>query len=195
MQVAAVAAGSLLGVGDAVAGGHEVELSRSDDLLGAERVAVHGFARQQPGDRLEADVGMGGNAEAALVDGGGTHVVYEAPGADGAAAPAWQRSSHRDGADVAGAALGDLDHSSFGAGGSGFGVGIGGGDGTTHAAGPGGRTRQMAARYPSPARRMSRSAGSPPVGKISSVWLVVSRPGRWAYGSVLITRSLSSSGK
>jgi hypothetical protein len=40
VEVAAVAVDSLLGVGNAVACGHEVELARFDHLLGAQRVAV-----------------------------------------------------------------------------------------------------------------------------------------------------------
>ena len=64
MELAAVAAGALLGVGDAVAGGHEVELAGRDDLLGAERVAVQRLALEQPGDGLQADVGVRRDAEA-----------------------------------------------------------------------------------------------------------------------------------
>ena len=97
VHVAAVAAGSLLGVGHAAAGGHEVELAGRDDLLGAEGVAVQRLAFEQPGDGLQADVGMRGDAEAAFVDGGGAHVVDEAPRPDGAASPARQRAAHREG--------------------------------------------------------------------------------------------------
>jgi hypothetical protein len=44
MDLVAAAAGALLGVGDAAAGGHEVGLAWRDDLLGAEAVAVQCLA-------------------------------------------------------------------------------------------------------------------------------------------------------
>jgi hypothetical protein len=47
-------------VGDAPTGGHQVELAGPDELFGAEAVAVQHLALQQPGDRLQADVGWGG---------------------------------------------------------------------------------------------------------------------------------------
>ncbi len=59
VQLTSEAPGSLLGVGDAVAGGHEVDLARCDQLLGAERVAVQRLAREQPCDRLQPDVRVG----------------------------------------------------------------------------------------------------------------------------------------
>ena len=71
---------------DAVAGGHQVQLARADHLLGAEAVAVQDFAGQQPGDGLQADVGMRADVEAVVFgDRGGSHLVDEAPGADSAA--------------------------------------------------------------------------------------------------------------
>ena len=102
VDLASIAAGALFGVGHAVAGGHEVELAGRDDLLGAERVAVQRFARQQPGDGLQADVGMRRDAETAFVDGRGAHVVDEAPRTDGASSPAGQRAAHRERSDLAG---------------------------------------------------------------------------------------------
>jgi hypothetical protein len=54
VQLAAVAAGRLLRVGDPLPGGHEVELPGPDDLLAPEAVAVQHLAGDQPGDRLQA---------------------------------------------------------------------------------------------------------------------------------------------
>ena len=51
-----------LGVHDAVAGGHEVELAGSDRLLGAQAVAVPQLTLEQPGDGLQPDVGMRSDA-------------------------------------------------------------------------------------------------------------------------------------
>ena len=96
LESSPVAPGALLGVRDAAAGGHEVELARRDDLLGAERVAVERLAFEQPGDGLQADVGVRCDVETVpLVDGGGPHVVEEAPGSDGAATAARERPAHR----------------------------------------------------------------------------------------------------
>ena len=58
VQRSLVATRRLLGVRDAAPGGHEVELAGPDDLLGAEAVPVQDLAVEQPGDRLEPDVGM-----------------------------------------------------------------------------------------------------------------------------------------
>ena len=65
VQVAAVGAGALLGVGDAPPGRHQVELAGHDDLLAAERVTVQRLALQEPGDGLQADVRMRGDVHAA----------------------------------------------------------------------------------------------------------------------------------
>ena len=105
-----IAARSLLGVRDAATGGHEVELAGSDHLLGAERIAMQRLPFEQPGDGLEADVRVRGNVEAMrLVDVGRPHVVEEAPRPDGASTAAWERPTNAEGADLALAALRDLD--------------------------------------------------------------------------------------
>ena len=88
-----------------------------------------------------------GDAETAPVDCGGAYVVDETPDADATAGSAWQRSSHWEGADMAGAAFGDLEHRWFGGGGLGFGDGVRCGDGAAYdVAAAYGKTRQMAAR-------------------------------------------------
>ncbi len=53
----------LLGVGDPVARGHEVQLPRPDELLGAQAVQVEQLAGHQPRHGLQAQVGMGPDAE------------------------------------------------------------------------------------------------------------------------------------
>ena len=105
------------------------------------------LAGQQPGDGLETDVRMGRDAEAAFIDGGGPHVVDEAPGTDHAAGPARQGAPHRELADLTDSALGDLDHlrRNNGRPGSIDLIGVGCGDGATHGASSVGRTRQIAA--------------------------------------------------
>jgi hypothetical protein len=85
VQVAAERARGLLRVGDAPAGGHEVELSGSDQLLRPEAVAVQQLARHQPGDGVQPQVRVGADVDpSALGDRSGPEVVGEAPGADGA---------------------------------------------------------------------------------------------------------------
>ena len=97
---------AVLGVGDAVARGHEVELAGADGLLGAQAVGVEHLAREQPGDGLEADVGVGADVEPTV---GGAHVVDEAPGPDGAPGPVGEGAPHRELADGGLPAGGDLD--------------------------------------------------------------------------------------
>jgi hypothetical protein len=110
VQHAAEAAGRLLGVGDAVPGGHEVQLAGADELFGAEAVAMQHLARQQPGDGLEPGVGVGADVQAGgLGHQRRAHVVGEAPGPDGAPLPARERPSHRHPAHVGQPAGGDLD--------------------------------------------------------------------------------------
>ena len=129
-----------------------------------------------------------------LVDGGGPHVVEEAPGSDGSATSARERPPYAKGADPALAALGDLDtRGERMVGGVGDGGSVGGGDRSAHDAL--GSSRHTAARYPPPTAWMSRTAGVPPVGRIVSVALVVSRPGRSEYGGRASTSSLMCSGK
>ena len=115
VQSAAIAAGRLLGVGDPAPGGHQVELARGDQLLGAEAVPVQHLAGDQPGDGVQTGVRVRADVEAVLLgDPDRAHVVGEAPRADGAAFPARERSAHRHRADPGLAALADLDAGCFG---------------------------------------------------------------------------------
>ena len=110
LEGAAVVAGGLLGMRDAVACGHEVELARTDDLLGAETVAVQGLTVDEPGHRVQTDVRMRGDVEAArLVDVGGTHVVGEAPGADRTATARRECPANGEPSDLGLTTRGDLD--------------------------------------------------------------------------------------
>jgi hypothetical protein len=64
-------------------GGHEVELSGADQLLGTEAVSVQHLALDEPADGLQPDVGVRTDVEAVVLgDRGGTEVVGEAPRAD-----------------------------------------------------------------------------------------------------------------
>ena len=88
VQRPGVRAGGLLGVRHAVAGGHQVQLAGTQQLLGAERVAVEGLALEQPGRGLQPDVGVRSHVEAAFGGHPGRpHVVDEAPGADRSPGP------------------------------------------------------------------------------------------------------------
>ena len=178
LESSPVATGALLGVRDASAGGHQVELSCGDDLLGAERVAVERLAFEQPGDGLQADVGVRCDVQTVpLVDGGGPHVVEEAPGSDGSATSARKRPPYAEGADPALAALGDLDTCGDRmVGGVGDGGSVGGGDRSAHDAL--GSSRHTAARYPPRTAWMSRTAGVAAGGKdrVGGVGRVATRP-------------------
>lgn len=73
----------VFGVGDAVAGGHQVDLAGADQLFVAQAVAVQDFAGHRPGEGLQADVRAGADMQAGVrgeVD--RADVVEEAPGAD-----------------------------------------------------------------------------------------------------------------
>ena len=110
LEGSAVVTRGLLGVGDAVAGGHEVQLSGLDDLLGPEAVLVEGLAVEQPGGRLQADVRMRTHVEpAALRHVGGSHMVGEAPRADRPSTAAWEGAPNREPPDRGLVAVGDLD--------------------------------------------------------------------------------------
>jgi hypothetical protein len=125
VQDAAVATRVLLGVHDAPAGGHQVELAGADHLLRAEAVVVEHLPGEQPGHRLETDVRMWADVDALFLrDARGAHVIDEAPGADAAAGSARQRPAHDERADDRLVALGDLDarRSRVGTGGLGGGV-------------------------------------------------------------------------
>ena len=93
-----------LGVGDAAAGGHQVERAGPDELLAAEAVLVEHLAAEQPGDGLQAGVRVRRHDHAG-VGVGRAVVVEEAPGADGADLAVRQGPADHEGAD---AAEGDL---------------------------------------------------------------------------------------
>ena len=100
----------LLGVRHPVAGGHEVQLAGPDQLLGAKAVEVQQLPFQQPGHGLEAQVGMGPDAEGdARLRCDRAGMVEEAPGPDGAARPLGQHTAHRQRAHLGQPGRGELD--------------------------------------------------------------------------------------
>ena len=73
----------LLGVGDAMTGGHQVDLAGADHLDVAQAVAVQRLALDHPGKGLQADVRVRAHGQsAARFEFGGTGMVEEAPGTD-----------------------------------------------------------------------------------------------------------------
>jgi hypothetical protein len=94
-----------LGVRDAVARGHQVDLAGADDLLVAQAVAVQHLAFEHPGEGLQRRMRVRPHAQAPAgrkVRRPG--VVQKTPGADGALEPRRQRACHgRTTADVGGA--------------------------------------------------------------------------------------------
>ena len=105
----------LLGVRDASPGRHQVELTRPDQLLGAQAVPVQHVPCQQPGDRLEADVRMRRHVHPGhAVDVHRAVVIDEAPGADAAAQPEGQHATHRHRTDAGIARLGQFKVIYFG---------------------------------------------------------------------------------
>ena len=71
----------LLRVGDAVAGRHQVELARPDQLVGLRGCPGAGSRPRPPGDGLQAGVGVGGT-DPAVAGAVRSEVVEEAPGPD-----------------------------------------------------------------------------------------------------------------
>ena len=110
VQFAGCTIGRFLGVGDAVAGSHQVELSGPDELFVAEAVAVEDFAREQPRHGLQTDVGVRADPQAgAAVDDRRANVVSEAPGPDGAPAAEGQGATDELAVDLCGTARCDFD--------------------------------------------------------------------------------------
>jgi len=108
--VSALPAAPLFGVGHAVAGGHQVQLTRDDHLIRTDRVDVAELAVEQPGDGLQSDVGM--RADAGVVGIGhadGADVIGEAPRTDGSPGALGKRAPHRGAADHRLAAVGEWD--------------------------------------------------------------------------------------
>ncbi len=105
------AAGGHLGVADPAAGGHQVDLAGAHDRPVAGAVTVLDLAGEQPADRLQPGVRVGGHDHAARVgDVVGAVVVEEAPGADHGAAAARQRAPYVHRAEAAERHLARLDH-------------------------------------------------------------------------------------
>ncbi len=93
LKSARLVAGRVLGVRDAAARSHQVDLAGMDPLPVAEAVRVQDPALDHPAERLQPDVRVRADREAAarrVVRGPG--VVEEAPGADHAAMPVRQRA-------------------------------------------------------------------------------------------------------
>ena len=83
-------------MGHPVARGHEVQLPRPDELLGAQAVQVEQLAGHQPGHGLQAQVRMRPDAERPTRLGpDGADVIGEAPGPHRAARPLRQDPAHR----------------------------------------------------------------------------------------------------
>lgn len=106
---AAVELGGFLGVRDATTGGHEIELSGTDQLFGSETVAMEEFAGYDPCDGLETDVRMGTDSARTLIRCGWPDVVGEAPRADGATVSLWECASNVLSSHGRGSALHDFD--------------------------------------------------------------------------------------
>ena len=103
--------GGHLGVADPAAGGHQVDLAGAHDRPVAGAVAVLDLAGEQPADRLQTGVRVGGHDHAArLGDVVRAVVVEEAPGADHGAATARQRAPYVHRAQAAERHLARLDH-------------------------------------------------------------------------------------
>ena len=90
----------LLGVHDAVTGGHEVDLAGPEGLLAPEAVTMDELAVEHPGDRVQTGVRVRSHLHGA---GGGVEragVVDEAPGTDGPAGGPGKEPTHGDAPDV-----------------------------------------------------------------------------------------------
>ena len=89
---------------DASSGGHPVQRSGSDCLLGSKAVPVVQFAVEQIGHRRKADMGMRLDVDAAAdKQFGRPHLVEEDEGTDHAAANRGKGAAHLKSPDVAGA--------------------------------------------------------------------------------------------
>ena len=104
-----------LGMGDAAAGGHPVDVAGADDLFGAEGVAVVDRAAPQEGDRGQADVRMRAHVQAtAGLEHHRAEMVDEHEGADAARLQGGDRASHHEtAAEVVHARFDDRGHGGF----------------------------------------------------------------------------------
>ena len=98
VRLAAVGA---LGMGDAGAGGHPVDVAGHDRLVGAEAVAVQDLALEQVGDGGEADMRVRAHVEAASGEElAGAHLVEEDERADHLALARRQGAADLEAAEV-----------------------------------------------------------------------------------------------
>ena len=101
----------LLGMRDTAARRHQVQRAGDGESLRPEAVPMQGIAREEPRDRLQADVRMRRHVHglpSGLLD--GPEHVEEAPGADEAARAARKETADGDGADVGDDGRDFLDH-------------------------------------------------------------------------------------
>ena len=109
VQACAVVQG-VLGVGDAMTRGHQVDLAGADDLLVAQTVAMQHLALDQPGEGLQADVRMRADVHAlAGLEPHGAGVIEEAPRANHALLAIGERTAHEHAIAEVGAARLDAD--------------------------------------------------------------------------------------
>jgi len=84
--------------GDAMAGGHQVDLARVDQLQAADAVAVFNFSLEQPAHGLQPSVRVRRDEHAATgLNQIRPEVVDKAPGADGRATAGGECATHRHG--------------------------------------------------------------------------------------------------
>src|SRR5207302_2174013 len=82
VECATIGAGCLFRMRHTMTGRHQVELTRADELLGAEAVAMQDFARQKPRHRVQPGVRVRSDVDAVgLGHLGRPHVVGITPGA------------------------------------------------------------------------------------------------------------------
>ncbi len=102
-------ASGILGVRDAMARGHEVELPGPDQLLVAQTVGVQDFAGQQPRHGMEPDVGVGADHHGPFWgDIDGPEAIQEAPGAHGPPPPHGKGAMDRQPTDLGEVAVRDF---------------------------------------------------------------------------------------
>ena len=110
VEHSSIPAGRLLGMRDTVTGGHQVQLPGPDQLFRTEAVAVEDLTVEQPGDRLQPDVGMRSDVDAVLLGHPSrSHVVHETPRPDASPRPLRERAANLHVADQCVVAGHELD--------------------------------------------------------------------------------------
>ena len=100
IEDAGIDLGSLFGMRDAFSRGHDVEAAGASDGFTAEAVIVQDLSFHQPGDGLEAGVGVGSDVHGFFIAKGlGAEAVQEAPGADHAALFDGERAGDLEGSE------------------------------------------------------------------------------------------------